>query len=586
MPDMLLDSRSMFDTTKALLGRCLRENARSLHILGRDELKRYSEHAFVSGWRVEVEYEGSAFSFLILLDRQFPYSTIRISLPSDEYFLRWPHVEPGGLLCLPQIAPPTAGIEAAIKTGLLNAIALVRQCEDSAFVDAELRREFISYWNRSASKGSTRVRSLLDPDNRVARQVHVWLGKHFSLVGETAGQLQSWWKNLGKTDEVLTRPGIFGYLNEAPIPPFPERPGDLCKLLTVHCPDALTVLKGLPVTRDITLVLGAGNPVGLMAMDLTVPTTTKGFRGNPNGTAKMVLWKTRSRIERRQVDRFDPAWVHGRGLNRDLPKLAKATILLLGCGSLGSQVAMRLGQAGVGGIHVIDREELAAANVGRHALGISSAGQRKARELADMLREHYPHMHTIKAWDGPWQSVHEREPKLFQEASLIVACLGEWSADGQLGEWHHRTRGHPPIVFGWLDEFGAASHALALGNGSVSLACILSAEGRLRVEETLWKGDGQMQTEPACGNLFQPYGPLDAAHAEALVSRLALDILTGAETTPVHRVYAGPTAELEAAGGEWSKFHLEHRPEGYQGPFEYTRAISPCGECPCCADPA
>lgn len=91
-----------------------------------------------------------------------------------------------------------------------------------------------------------------------------------------------------------------------------------------------------------------------------------------------------------------------------------------------------------------------------------------------------------------------------------------------------------------------------------------------------------MQAEPACGDVYHPYGAVDVTRAESLITRLCLDVLTDKVGEPVHRVYAGTTEELARAGGEWSEAHMLHRPAGFEGAFEYERPLAPCGVCHAC----
>jgi hypothetical protein len=226
-------------------------------------------------------------------------------------------------------------------------------------------------------------------------------------------------------------------------------------LLNTHCPEALAAFSELPINKDVTVVLAARSPSGdgLIAMHLSAP-NLDGFRSGAaiKSKAKLLLWKARSHLKRCKVDRFDAVWVHGRGLNRHLPALSAASALVLGCGSLGSQVAMRLAQAGIGGLMLLDPDRLSTASVGRHALGINAVGRNKATELATDLRRRFPHMPTIKAWDESWQAVFAKETKLFYGSTLILACLGEWRADGQLGEWHAQSDAAAPVVYQPGDE--------------------------------------------------------------------------------------------------------------------------------------
>jgi len=589
MPDALLSSGSVFDRRKSALARWLRDNLENVRSLRASALNEYEAHLrFVAGWSAEIAEKNERLVLHILLDGEFPYSLIRIALKSRDIYLKWPHAERGGLLCLPRLAATTTNLNAVIAATIGDALALIEKCADPDFVTDEFRREFVSYWNRGEHDKAKPIFSLLDPRDEHARLTAVWFGRRSTLVGETPGQVRRWYKNRFAEDGATRfAAGIFGFLDQAPAPPFPQRPGDLFALLAAHCPQALARFDELPIEQHVVVVLGANSPsgVGLIAMLVEAP-ELKGFRKGVamNTATKMTLWKARSQLRRGTVERFDPAWVHGRGHNKDQPKLESSSVLVLGCGSLGSQVAVRLAQSGVGTIRLVDPQALDSANVGRHALGIDSVGRSKARELAGEMRRRFPHIRVIEDFDERWQALLERRPEIFTEANVIVACLGEWRADGQLGEW--QVKNNCRIVYGWLDEHGVAAHALALAGSTPALTCVLGEDGNLRVPETLWDGDGLVQAEPACGTLFQPYGAIDVAHAEALVSRLSIDILTEAAKAPLHRVYAGSTPQIAEAGGTWSPAHMSKRPANFSGAFEYERPIAACGACAACAEAA
>lgn len=587
MPESLLDSRSEFDRVKAVLGRVLRSSAHSVRALTVDVLRIYGSHRFVAGWSLSLPLNGGTEAFHVLIDEEFPYSPIRVAYKTQDAHLKWPHVEGAGLLCLPRVPAPFTNVEQAGAVALSDALALVDQCQDPRFVKEELRREFLSYWDFSKDGDTKRIRSLLDTSNRKARKIAVWFGKRFTLVGESTDQLVGWLANIGRTEQSEIEQGFFAYLNQAPTFPFPRSPNDLLALLRRSAPDALQVMGRLSILSDVTVVLAAaGSPSGdgQISMSIARPSSFQGFRKSNqiSSTGKLALWARQSELKRSAVERFDAPWVHGRGFNTKLPALRGASVLVLGCGSLGSQVAARLAQAGVGKLALVDPQLLAAANVGRHELGIISAGYNKASELGEKLRTRFPHAIEIKGYPTDWQTVYSQEPAVFEQSTLIVACIGEWGADGQLGEWMTRRPRTQTTVFGWLDEHGVASHALALKSGTPALSCVMNSEGSLRIPETLWEGGARVQSEPACGTLFQPYGPLDVARAEALVSRLCVEVLTAKVEVPCHRVYAGSTAQLSEAGGDWAPEHRKHRPPGFEGPFEYQRPLAPCGRCAAC----
>lgn len=65
-------------------------------------------------------------------------------------------------------------------------------------------------------------------------------------------------------------------------------------------------------------------------------------------------------------------------------------VLIAGCGSGGSQVALQLCMAGVCTFSLFDRDILEAENVIRHACGRRYVGQKKVEALADVLRDRNP----------------------------------------------------------------------------------------------------------------------------------------------------------------------------------------------------
>lgn len=74
----------------------------------------------------------------------------------------------------------------------------------------------------------------------------------------------------------------------------------------------------------------------------------------------------------------------------DVGLLSEARVLIAGCGSGGSQVALQLAMAGVRKFALFDRDVLEAENIIRHACGRRYVGQRKVDALADVLLDRNP----------------------------------------------------------------------------------------------------------------------------------------------------------------------------------------------------
>lgn len=91
-----------------------------------------------------------------------------------------------------------------------------------------------------------------------------------------------------------------------------------------------------------------------------------------------------------------PAVLHRLSTRRDLQarndglvphgRLAGATVAVVGLGSVGSQMARSLTQAGVGHFILIDPDTFSPVNVSRHVLDLASVGKPKVTAMADALR--------------------------------------------------------------------------------------------------------------------------------------------------------------------------------------------------------
>lgn len=82
----------------------------------------------------------------------------------------------------------------------------------------------------------------------------------------------------------------------------------------------------------------------------------------------------------------------------DVEAFKDLSVLIAGCGSGGSQVAMQLVMSGVRRFVLVDPDTLGIENVIRHACGMRYLGWRKTDALADVLRDRNPEV-EIRSFD-------------------------------------------------------------------------------------------------------------------------------------------------------------------------------------------
>ncbi len=81
-----------------------------------------------------------------------------------------------------------------------------------------------------------------------------------------------------------------------------------------------------------------------------------------------------------------------------------------------------MAQAGVGALLLIDSDDLAASNVGRHMLGMESVGIPKAVAMARRLEADFPHAVSFESWTGGIEFAKPDQIRELASCDLIVAA--------------------------------------------------------------------------------------------------------------------------------------------------------------------
>lgn len=151
--------------------------------------------------------------------------------------------------------------------------------------------------------------------------------------------------------------------------------------------------------------------------------------------------------------------------------------IILGCGSVGSLVALELARAGVGNFVLVDNDIVEYHNLCRHQCGVSDVGDYKVRAVAKRIRDINPtanveeHISIVeglekKAFDDHCQS----------ENVILVGCADNRPADVyanslavmyrvpfiSIGFWERAFAGE---LFYYLPDAGMPCYRCALGDG-------------------------------------------------------------------------------------------------------------------------
>lgn len=273
--------------------------------------------------------------------------------------------------------------------------------------------------------------------------------------------------------------------------------------------------------------------------------TAKGFRTNDQGHWVADLQRTLSdpsKLNWVATENWAPEVLLARGalpISRSRKRLA-----LLGAGALGSFVAELLARGGVRDLIVVDEEDLEAANLVRHTLGIGSLGKAKALELAARLNEASPEVHAMGV-RGDFPALDSASLAELGKADVLIDCTGD---DDVLRALER------------LDWDGERTFvSLSIGLGARRLYC-LASRGRTfpwsafqtAIQPWLDKDTKEGGTLPRAGiGCWHPFFPATAGDV-AMWASVACKVIGGLDVpsgTSSLRVYEQDTAEAGRFGG-------------------------------------
>ena len=597
MPERLdvkiLRSRSIEDVRCFLAG--LR-GSESLGQLPSEFISRFS-HA----WRVPVDFGNRSYNFLVLLDGNFPFSLPRIAIEDGPKLLDWPHLERNGLLCaVPSMASGSYREPRHVVQHILATACELIEHNIRGNTEQELREEFLSYWSYACDSVAHSCVSIVAPRGP-SREIVVSKIMSNSYFADDDETLNAWINNFRSTNTTHETEATWLVWRDRPwIPPeYPESAADLLSLVRENR-DLLPIDRIAAQSKDgFSILVGAPTEYGVCFAALKhIPPTrtqqgakwrrgdplTKGFRAGrvPQNVQLLRAFSADARLVKNNVSRADAAWIHGRDQDKQQQLLQDRHVVVVGSGSLGSEVVTLLAKSGVGHFTVVDGQSLEWSNISRHTLGATDVSTNKACGMARFIRETLPHVRIVDK--GHAFTLKDKGLiRSLMDCDLLVSATGDWGAAALLNALWLDANKSPQMIVTWMEAHALASHSVQFSNNTTSgcLQCGFSETGIPRLEVASWDVNPTRQL-PACGGVFMPYGAIGLSRAAALTAEHCVDVLTGCQHERNHRIWIGLTEHLHNVGGTWSEQWLSEMGDpgsgGLQAEREWKRTVD-CPEC-------
>ena len=231
--------------------------------------------------------------------------------------------------------------------------------------------------------------------------------------------------------------------------------------------------------------------------------------------------------------------------------LGKKSVLLVGCGSVGGELAMRLTSAGVGRLTISDHETFSEDNLYRHVLSMASIGTPKTVALAREIALRHPWA-EVTSWRTRLEEL--RDSTVLRRFDLVVVAIGSPTVERAFAEHSRRASLGVPVINCWLEGHGIGGHAiLAIPATKGCWHCAYMDPRTLTRGLTsnlnfLEAGQVVMRNQGGCGTQFLPYNQIAASCTSTMTADLAVRFLEGEVVTSSKVSWKGrDTAAIRAS---------------------------------------
>ncbi|MCI5221539.1 MAG: hypothetical protein D3924_02355 [Candidatus Electrothrix sp. AR4] len=229
-------------------------------------------------------------------------------------------------------------------------------------------------------------------------------------------------------------------------------------------------------------------------------------------------------------------------------------VAVIGCGSVGGNIAVNLAKSGVGELHLFDYDRFYPENMYRHVLGglyIEPVLPRyKVEQLAGDIMRNHPFVKAVPYLHGLLSVALWKNENITYDA--VVVTTGDFTQELQYNIGHHACKHPVPVIYAWQEGFGIGGHCIRVGTPDTPgcLECLYTRSAGFKPHpKTSFIKQGQTISQHigGCGGVMTPYSYLDASQTAILATRSTIDTLKG-DCSNELRSWKGSAVELESNG--------------------------------------
>lgn len=241
--------------------------------------------------------------------------------------------------------------------------------------------------------------------------------------------------------------------------------------------------------------------------------------------------------------------------------LTDKSVLLVGCGSVGGEIALRLTSSGVGCLTLSDPDKLSEDNLYRHALSLNHIGQYKTKAIAHDIAHKHPWA-KVRSWNKLLEDLWK--PDVLRQFDLIVIAIGSPNVERFFAEYCNAKSINVPVMTCWLEGYGIGGHAILVIPGTKGCwhCAYVNPQTLSRdlVSNLNFLAPDQvtMRNQGGCGAQFLPFSGIAAGYTASIATDLAVHFLEDRVTSSSKVSWKGSSvgAEQESLAVTWRYQHF------------------------------
>ncbi|MBP3945231.1 ThiF family adenylyltransferase [Psychrobacter sp. K31L] len=215
----------------------------------------------------------------------------------------------------------------------------------------------------------------------------------------------------------------------------------------------------------------------------------------------------------------------------------KKTVVIAGCGSVGSRVAEILAESDVDKLVLVDYDDMKTDNIMRHYLGIQDVNQSKVSALKNRLQQNIPELEVVIYKTTILNWLNSQNDEQLSKIHSIVLATGHPPTELEVCRRLYTYEGNVHVISGWLEAYGLSGHILGFkSNEDGCLKCLYyDYEGNPSnyIKTILFSNPSGIvlsKNITGCVGAFTAYSSVHAMKTAVIMAEFVVELKTGLQS--------------------------------------------------------